>query len=100
MDVLEAIKNLKVDLRKKYGNVLRFVYSQHETHLTHYCSDVLEENGMPHNGYYLWDQKALNAAFVAGYRVGKMDSDTGKAEINNFLVDELQEFLSGLRMHT
>ena len=76
-DVFKIIENLKVNLMKKYGNVLLKEYSQDEVHMTYYAGDILERQGHKYvvsDGVTMYTEKAMQDAFVAGLRVGKRDA--------------------------
>lgn len=95
-DVLQMIHELKESLWKEYGDILRFTYSGYENRMTYYVSDLLEKNGMGHDENYKWDQKAINAAFIAGMRVGAKDTKMSNKELYNDLIAELQDHLETL----
>lgn len=97
MDVLKLIENIKTDLKKKYGDVLREEYSPYECRLTYYCSDLLAMHGLDHDENYRWTQDAINAAFIAGYRVAMFDkqkcSGTEQNQIIESMIDNLKDLL-------
>ncbi len=79
MDVLKAIDELRERLWSRYGNALNRDYTQDEVHMTYYAGKVLEHAG------YKWfnsegvegacyTEKAMQAAFIAGLRVGQQDA--------------------------
>lgn len=78
MDVLAMIDNLKQRLFSKYGDVLKTDYTQDEIHMTYYISDLLEKHGLGYhrvNDQTMYTEKALNAAFIAGMRIGNKDAE-------------------------
>ena len=92
-DVLEMIEKLRESLSKKYGNVLARKYDQNEIHMTYYAGWVLKENELGHREDYSYSEKAVQAAFIAGMRVGKIDTQQSNAEITNTIIDELADKL-------
>lgn len=79
-DVLEIIRKLKEELWKEHGDVLEREFTQEEKHLTYYLSDLLDKKGhsyvKPEGGYgAMYTEKAAQAAFIAGLRVGIREAD-------------------------
>ena len=72
--ILEVIAKLKDTLWHKYGNVLQKQYSQHEIHMTYYVSTLLDNTGLGPDNDYRYTQQSVNAAFIAGLRVGEKNA--------------------------
>ena len=82
MDVLKIIQNLKERLWADHGDVLARPFTQDETHLTYYLSDLLNRHDHKHkvcDGSTFYSETATQMAFVAGLRIGMREADA-KAE--------------------
>lgn len=89
-DILEVINKLKSTLWDKYGNVLKEPYSQHEIHMTYYVSTLLDNTGRGHNSDYLYTQSSVNAAFIAGLRIGEANAEeSAKGIVRDRLADAI-----------
>ena len=87
-EVLKIIDNLRKLLMNEYGNVLEGEYTQSEIHDTYYVSDLLKQNGLGHDENYLYTQKSVNAAFIAGRRVERRNQEMRhKEDIESALND-------------
>lgn len=98
MDVLKIIADMKARLWREYGDVLSKPFSQDETHLTYYASDLLNRNGFTHSvfdGETYYTEKALQRAFVAGVRIGKKEADALATQIVNERMSQAISALNG-----
>jgi hypothetical protein len=98
-DILKIINDLTQRLWAKYGNTLERKYSQEEIHLTYYAGEVLRKNGHEYkvfNGETFYTEKAMHAAFIAGFRVGLKeaykDAKIQKIALIDELISELQSY--------
>jgi hypothetical protein len=92
MDVLKIIEDLKERLWEKYGNVLKNELSQDDIHMTYYAGDILEKNGYQYkvfDGETYYTENAMQAAFIAGLRVGRKDIDEVANVVNERLANAI-----------
>lgn len=95
MNVLDVIARLKTELWDKYGNVLSDrEYNQHEIHMTYYVSTLLERSGHKISSDYKYTEQAVNAAFIAGMRIGDINSNERASAI---VADRISEAISALK---
>lgn len=92
MDVLKIIEDLKNRLWEKYGNVLKNELSQDDIHMTYYVGVLLEKNGYQYkvfDGETYYTENAMQAAFIAGLRVGRKDIDEVANVVNERLANAI-----------
>lgn len=94
INVLDVIARLKTELWDKYGNVLNKQYTQHEIHMTYYVSTLLERSGHEISSDYKYTEKAVNAAFIAGLRIGDINS---KERADAIVADRIENAISALK---